>query len=57
MVCRPGFNHSGDLHSVIYNRDQRRTLALNMMKGSAVITNDVYRQFARTQAAKANIEC
>lgn len=43
-------------HGIIYNRKHRRTVALNLMKWFCRVTmNDVYGEFAVTQAAKADI--
>lgn len=47
--------HNDIQHSIIYNRENRRMVNLNMIKGYAVITNNVYKGFAITQAARANV--
>lgn len=47
--------HSDVHRSIIYNRENRRTVELNMMKVCIGFTNDVYGKVAITQAVRANV--
>lgn len=47
--------HSDVHHGVIYNRENRGTVELNMMKVYIVITNDIYGKLARTPAVRVNV--
>lgn len=46
--------HSDARHSIICNRETRRTAEFKLMKGYAVTTNDGLGELATTQAAKAD---